>query len=333
MVRFLLQRFGTMVFMLVLLSFVTFIVIELPPGDYAVRYAFKLEAGGVRVTEEDMKAIRHRFGLDRPWPVRYWKWITNIVLHGDFGVAYMYQKPVLEVIGERFVLTLVLALATLLLTYGLAIPLGLYSAVRQYSVGDYVATVIGYIGLATPSFMLALILMYISVRVFGTGAGGLFSPEYAGAPWTWARVLDMLKHLWVPAIVLGMAGTAFQIRTLRATMLDEMNKLYVTAARAKGLSERRLLLRYPARVALNPIVSTIGWELTRVVSGAPIVSFVLGLPDTGPLFLDSLLDQDMFLGGALLLMLGTATIVGTFISDILLALMDPRIRRGESGVY
>jgi peptide/nickel transport system permease protein len=330
MARFVLQRFSTMILMLALVSIATFIIMELPPGDYAERYAFKLEAGGVRVKEEDIIAIRQQFGLDRPWQERYWKWITNIVLHGDFGIAFMYQKPVLEIIGDRIVFTAILALATLIFTYGLAIPIGIYSAVRQYSVGDYTATVIGYIGLAIPNFMLALILLYISVKFFGTSVGGLFSPEYMEAAWSLARVIDMLKHLWVPAVVLGTAGTAFQIRTMRATMLDEQNKLYVTAARAKGLSELRLLLKYPVRVALNPIVSTIGWELTAIISGAPIVAFVLALPDTGPLFLNALLDQDTFMAGALLLMLSAMTIIGTFLSDILLALLDPRVRRGES---
>jgi len=330
MVRFFLQRFISMLLMLALGSIVIFILIELPPGDYAERYAFKLEASGVNVTEEDLTAIRKGFGLDRPWPERYWKWITNIVLHGNFGICFMYMRPVTDVIGERIGFTALLAFATLIFTYGLAIPIGIYSAVRQYSMGDYVATVIGYIGLATPSFMLALILLYISVKVFGTSVGGLFSPEFQEVPWSWARMLDMLSHLWIPAIVLGMAGVAFQIRTVRATMLDEQNKLYVIAARAKGLSEWRLLLKYPVRVALNPIVSTIGWELATIISGAPIVALVLALPSTGPLYLSALLDQDMFLGGAMLLMLSTLTIVGTFLSDILLALLDPRVRRGES---
>jgi len=329
MARFILQRFISTLLMLALLSIVTFIIIELPPGDYAERYCWKLRTSGVTVTEQDLRLYRHMFGLDRPWPERYWKWITNIVLHGNFGVSFMYRKPVTEVIGERLGFTAILAFATLIFTYGLAIPIGICSAVRQYSVGDYIATVIGYIGLAMPNFMLALVLLYITVTVFDMNVGGLFSPEYRDAPWNWARVLDMLKHLWIPAVVLGTAGTTLQIRTIRATMLDEQNKLYVTAARAKGLSEWRLLLKYPVRMALNPVVSTIGWELTLIISGAPIVALVLALPDTGPLFLNALMDQDMFLGGAMLLMLSTLTILGTFLSDILLALLDPRVRRGE----
>ena len=329
MLKLLLRRFLYALFTLAAASVVTFVIIQLPSGDYADRYAYKLESGGVNVTEKDIESFRIQFGLDRPLHEQYWTWIKNIVLHGNFGLSFGWRKPVLDVIGERIGFTALLALVTLFFTYGLAIPIGIYSAVRQYSVGDYAFTVIGYIGLATPNFLLALVLLYVSVTVFDSSAGGLFSPEYVEAPWSWARFLDLLAHLWVPAIVLGMAGTAFQLRVMRATLLDEQNKLYVIAARAKGLPEMRLLLKYPVRVALNPIVSTIGWELSRIISGAPIVSLVLSLPDTGPLFLNALLDQDMYLAGSILLMMTTLTIIGTFVSDILLALLDPRIRRGE----
>lgn len=328
MARFITQRFLTMIVMLALVSFVTFVIIELPPGDYAERYAFKLSASGIKVTEQDIQALRIRFGLDRPLMERYWSWISNIVQHGDFGLSFQYQKPVLDVIGDRILFTGLLATVTLVFTYGLAIPIGVYSAIRQYSIGDYIATIIGYIGLAIPSFMLALLLLYLSVKVFNMNVGGLFSPEFANTAWSWPRFVDLLKHLVVPAVVLGLSGTAFQIRTVRATLLDEKNLLYVTAARAKGLPESRLMMKYPIRVALNPVFSTIGWELTSIISGAPIVALVLNLPDTGPLFLNSLLDQDMYLAGGMLLMLSALTILGTFLSDILLAIMDPRIRRG-----
>jgi len=275
-----------------------------------------------------LQGLRIRFGLDRPIMERYWNWIGNIVMHGDFGLSFQYQKPVTEVIGERILFTALLATVTLVFTYGLAIPIGVYSAIRQYSIGDYLVTVLGYIGLAIPSFMLALILLYITVKGLNMNVGGLFSPEFIYAAWSWERVVDLLKHLWVPAVVLGLSGTAFQIRTIRATLLDEKNQLYVTAARAKGLSEGRLLVKYPIRVALNPVISTIGWELTAIISGAPIVAMVLNLPDTGPLFLNSLLDQDMYLAGGMLLLLSALTILGTFLSDLLLAAMDPRVRRG-----
>lgn len=328
MTRFILKRFLTMIVTLAFVSIVTFIVIELPPGDYAERYAFKLSASGIKMTDEDIQALRVRFGLDRPLIERYWNWISDIIFRGDFGLSFQYQKPVTEVIGERLLFTAILAFVTLIFTYGLAIPIGVYSAIRQYSVGDYIFTILGYIGLAIPSFLLALVMLYFSVKVLNMNVGGLFSPQFMQAPWSWPRVLDMLKHLWIPALVLGLSGTAFQIRTVRATLLDEKNLLYVTAARAKGLPEARLLMKYPIRVALNPVISTIGWELAGIISGAPIVATVLNLPDTGPLFLNALLDQDMYLAGAMLLMLSALTILGTFLSDLLLAAMDPRIRRG-----
>jgi len=329
MARFILQRSLLMIITMAVASVITFIIIQLPPGDYAERYATKLEEQGAIVTKEDVEGLRRQFGLDRPLHEQYWKWITNIVLHGNFGVSLTWRKPVLEAIMERLGFTAVLVFLTVICTYGLAVPIGIYSAVRQYSAGDYAATVIGYVGLATPNFLLALILMYISVKFFDTSVGGLFSPEYVDAPWNWARFLDMLKHLWVPAVVLATARTAFQLRTMRALMLDEQNKLYVTAARAKGLSEWRLLLKYPVRMALNPIVSTLGWELAMIISGAPIVSTVLAMPDTGPLFLRGLLDQDMYLIAGMLLMYTFLTSLGTMLSDIILALMDPRSRRGE----
>ena len=329
MAKFIIQRFIIMIVMLAALSLIVFITIELPPGDYADRRALHLRSAGVLVTSEDVVSLRHTLGLDRPWYVRYFNWISNIVLRGNFGQSFGLHLPVTQVLGERVGLTVMLAVATIILTYGLAIPIGIYSAMRQYSLGDYAATIVGYFGMATPSFMLALILLYFSVMVIGTSVGGLFSPEYSEAPWSWGKVVDLLRHLWVPALVLGLAGTAFEIRTMRATLLDEKNKLYVTAARAKGLPEWKLLLKYPVRVALNPIISTIGWELTAIIAGAPLVSFVLALPDTGPLFLTALLDQDTYLSGAILLMYAFLTILGTFLSDVLLALLDPRIRYGE----
>ena len=329
MTRYLIQRLIIMIVMLAALSVIVFITIELPPGDYADRRALDLRSQGVSVTEQDVTAMRHQFGLDRPLFQRYLTWISNIVLHGNFGVSFGQHRPVADVLAERVGLTIMLAIATIIFTYGLAIPIGIYSAMRQYSPGDYAATIVGYFGMATPSFMLALILLYFSVMVFNNSVGGLFSSQYAEAPWSWEKFVDLLRHLWVPALVLGLAGTAFEIRTMRATLLDEKNKLYVTAARAKGLPEWKLLMKYPVRVALNPIVSTIGWELTAIIAGAPLVSFVLALPDTGPLFLRALLDQDTYLSGAILLMYAALTILGTFLSDVLLALLDPRIRYGE----
>jgi peptide/nickel transport system permease protein len=326
--KFILKRFLIMVAMLAVLSFVVFVIIELPPGDFADRAVYRLKASGVTVTEQEIISIRHQLGLDRPFMQRYFIWISNIVLHGNWGVSMLRRLPVTAVIGQRLGFTAALALATLVFTYGLAIPIGILSAVRQYSLADYTFTFIGYVGMATPNFLLALVLVYFSVVIFGTSVGGLFSPEFVEAPWSLARVFDLIRHLWVAALVLAIAGTAFQIRTMRATLLDEKNKLYVTAARARGMSEGKLLMKYPVRVALNPIVSTIGWELAAIISGAPIVAFVLALPDTGPLFLVALLDQDSYLSGAMLLMYAALTIIGTFLSDIMLAYLDPRIRYG-----
>lgn len=329
MAKYLLQRLIIMLVMLAMLSFIVFVTIELPPGDYADRRALDLRSQGITVLEADVINLRHQLGLDRPFLQRYFTWITNIIFRGNFGLSMTLHMPVTDVLGQRVGLTFMLAIATIIVTYGLAIPIGIFSAIRQYSLGDYFFTMLGYFGMAVPSFMLALVLVYVSVIVFDNSVGGLFSAQYAEAPWSWGKFVDLLRHLWVPALVLALAGTAFEIRTMRATLLDEKNKLYVTAARAKGLPEWKLLFKYPVRVALNPIASTIGWELATIISGAPLVSFVLALPDTGPLFLRALLDQDIYLSGAILLMYATLTILGTFLSDVLLAILDPRIRYGE----
>ena len=313
--------------MLLAVSVVAFILIQLPPGDFVDSYVNHKQQGGVIMTREEVAEMRNLLGLDRPMYVQYFDWIGGVV-QGDFGFSWEFRRPVADVIGERLPLTLILAFSTLLFTYLTAIPIGIYSAVRQYSVGDHAFTVLGYIGLATPNFMFALILLYFGHVYFGTSVGGLFSAEFENAPWSSARIVDLLAHLWVPVLVLGTAGTAFQIRTMRATLLDELNKLYVTAARASGLSEFRLLIKYPVRMAINPIVSTIGWELTNIISGAPIVGIVLSLPDTGPLFVDALLNSDLYLAGALILIYCALVLIGTLISDLLLMALDPRIRMG-----
>lgn len=328
MTYLILRRLVSTLVTLILLSMVAFIVIELPPGDFADMYAAKKVASGAVVTEAEVVAIRIELGLDRPPYIRYLKWISGI-LHGDPGFSWQYRRPVREVISERLPMTLILALSTLFFTYIIAIPVGIYSALRQYSITDYTLGILGYIGLATPNFLLALILMYLGHLWFGTSVGGLFSIEYESAAWSFAKFIDFLSHLWVPVIVLGTAGTAFTFRTIRATLLDELNKMYVTAARASGLSEFRLIMKYPVRMALNPIVSTFGWELTRVISGAPIVGLVMSLPDTGPLFINSLLNQDMYLAGAMIMIYCVLVMLGSFISDILLMILDPRIRLGE----
>ncbi len=315
--------------MMAAISVVAFTLIQLPPGDFVDSYVNHKQQGGVIMTKDEVAEMRRTLGLDRPMYIQYFDWVGGVV-QGDFGFSWEYRRTVSVVIGERLPLTLILAFTTLLFTYLTAIPIGIYSAVRQYSVGDHAFTVLGYIGLATPNFMFALVLLYIGHVFFGTSVGGLFSFEFEDAPWSWARFVDLLAHLWVPVVVIGTAGTALQIRTMRATLLDEVNKLYVTAARASGLSEFRLLIKYPVRMAINPIVSTIGWELTTIISGAPIVGIVLSMPDTGPLFVEALLTQDMNLAGALILIYSALVIIGTLISDLLLIALDPRIRMGST---
>jgi peptide/nickel transport system permease protein len=315
-----------MILTLAAVSMVAFVLIQLPPGDFADSYANKRQQAGAPIKVEELDEIRRRLGIDKPWYIQYGKWISNMVLEGDMGYSWEWRRPVSDLIAERLPLTLLLAFSTLILMYGLAIPIGIYSAVRQYSVTDHIFSTVGYVGLAIPNFLLALILMYLGQQWFGQSVGGLFSPEYQDAPWSWPRVVNLAEHLWVPVVVLGTAGTAYLIRTIRASTLDELDKMYVMAARAGGLSPMRLLLKYPVRMALNPIVATLGWRLTYVISGAPIVGVVMSLPDTGPLFLHALLNQDMYLAGGMVLIYCAFTIIGTFISDLLLVLLDPRIR-------
>ncbi len=270
--------------------------------------------------------MRKLLGIDRPVYQQYFSWAAGIVLRGDFGYSFEWRRPVTEVIGERLPLTLMLAFCTLVFMYAVSLPIGIYSAVRQYSMADHAFSLIGYIGLATPNFLLALVLMYAGQQWFGNSVGGLFSPHLADAPWSFEKFTDMVAHLWIPIVVLGTAGTANLIRSMRALMLDELGKMYVVAARASGLSPLRLLLKYPVRMALNPIVATLGWRLTFVISGAPIVGVVMALPDTGPLFLHALLNQDMQLAGGMVFIYCALTILGTFVSDLLLVLVDPRVK-------
>jgi peptide/nickel transport system permease protein len=326
MLGFVLRRLLWMIPALVVCSFLAFTLIQLPPGDYVTTYIATLAASNEMVDQNTAADLRARFGLDEPFIAQYWKWITGIVLRGDFGLSFEWQQPVSELIWERMALTLLVTGSTLLLTWALAFPIGVYSAVRQYSIGDYFATFLGFLGLAIPSFLLALVMMYVAVVYFGQEVGGLFSEQYQNAPWSWAKVWDLLKHLWVPVAILATNGTASLIRIMRANMLDELHRPYVTTARAKGLSEFRLLVKYPCRLAINPFISTIGWLLPNLISGALIVAVVLSLPTAGPLLLQSLMSQDMYLAGSFILLMCTLTLIGMLISDILLALVDPRIR-------
>lgn len=306
-------------------SIVAFLLIQAPPGDYLTTYIAKLGESDEILDQASVDNLRARFGLDQPLYVQYFKWVTNI-LQGDFGMSFEWRQPVSDLVWERMGLTVMLSFATLLFTWAIAFPIGVYSAVRKYSIGDYIATTIGFIGLATPNFLLALILMYIGVVYFGSDVGGLFSSEYKNAPWSYAKFVDLLKHLWLPVVVLGTGATASLIRIMRANLLDELNRPYVDTARAKGLSEFWLIMKYPVRVALNPFISTIGWVLPNLVSGAVVTAIVLSLPTAGPLMLQALLSQDMYLAGAFVLLLSSLTVIGMLISDILLVLLDPRVR-------
>jgi peptide/nickel transport system permease protein len=310
---------------LFVLSVIAFTIIQLPPGDYVTAYIGILEDGGDVVTDDREAALRDQYGLNQPMSVQYLKWVSQ-VLRGDFGLSMEYKRPVRDVIGDRLILTVVVALAAVIFVWAVALPIGIYSAVRQYSIGDYAFTFIGFIGLAIPNFLLALTIMYFSFRYFDADVGGLFSSEYQTAPWSLGKVLDLVRHLWIPAIVLGMGGTAALIRIMRANLLDELRKPYVVAAKARGLSHWQLILKYPVRVALNPFASTVGYILPYIVSGSIIVSVVLSLPTVGPLLLRALLSQDMYLAGTIILLIGLMTIIGTLISDLILVWIDPRVR-------
>lgn len=326
MIRFILRRLLWMIPSLVAVSFLTFFLIQLPPGDYVTTYVATLAASNEVVDQRTAAELRERFGLDQPFIVQYWKWITGILLRGDFGISFEWQQPVSGLIWERMGLTLLLTTSTLLVTWAIALPVGVLSAVKQYSFADYAFTLIAFLGLAIPSFLLALVLMYVAVVHLGQDVSGLFSEAYQTAPWSLAKVQDLLAHLWVPVTILAVNGTAGLIRIMRANMLDELHRPYVVTARAKGLSEFRVLVKYPFRLAINPLVSTIGWMLPQLISGATIVAVVMSLPIAGPLLLQALLAQDMYLAGAFLLLMCTLTMVGMLISDILLAAIDPRIR-------
>ena len=325
MLKYVTRRFLYMVATLVIISIVSFVVIQLPPGDFHTSYLAKLAEAGDTVSQAERDALRARYGLDRPMHIRYLHWISG-VLRGDFGWSLEWMQSVSDLIWSRLGLTVLMSVCAMLFTWIIAFPIGILSAVKQYSFWDYTATFFGFIGLAIPNFLLALVLMWISFEYFGANVGGLFSPEYADAPWSLEKVLDLAKHLWIPMIVIGTAGTASLIRVMRANLLDELRKPYVVTARAKGVSETRLLLKYPVRLALNPFISTIGWMLPAVISGETITSVVLNLPTSGALFLGALRSQDMYLAGSFILLSSSLTVIGTFLSDLALAWVDPRIR-------
>lgn len=328
MLNFILRRILLIPFMVIVISVLVFTIIQLPPGNFVENHVASLASQGTYIAEEQMEDMIQQYGLDQPLYVQYWRWVKSC-LRGDFGWSFTTERPVREVVAERLPFTIVLSLSTLLFTWIVAFIIGTYTATHQYSIGDYIASFVGFVGLATPNFMLALVLMWIFYVNFGFTVGGLFSPEMETAAWSLAKLWDLIKHLIIPIIVIGTAGTAGSIRLLRANLLDELSKPYVITAEAKGVGPVKRLFKYPLRIALIPFTSTVGWKLPRLISGAAIVSIVLSLRTTGPMLLKALKTEDMFMAGSFLLLLSFLTIIGTLISDILLAWLDPRIRYEE----
>lgn len=326
MLQYVIKRVLYMIPTMIAISIVAFLLIQLPPGDFVTSLAAQMSAQGDSIDPTTLAMLRQQYGLDQPIWVQYWIWITKILFQGDFGRSFDFGVPVSDLLWARLGLTFVLAFTALVFTWMIALPVGIYSAVRKYSPGDYVATFLSFVGLAVPNFLFALVLMYIALRLWGVSIDGLYSAQYANAPWSWDKFLDLAQHLVIPVIVLSSSGIAALVRIMRANLLDELFKPYVTTARAKGMSEWRLIGKYPVRAALNPFVSTIGWTLPELVSGATVTAIVLNLPTTGPLLLRALIAQDVYLAGAMILMLSVLTVIGTLISDLLLAWLDPRIR-------
>jgi peptide/nickel transport system permease protein len=308
------------------MSLISFLIIQLPPGDYLTSVVASMQDNGQTIDPAQIERLKAIYGLGQPFYVQYWKWIWGILSRGDFGFSFQWNRPVAGLLWSVMGPTLLISGLSLLFVWAVSLPIGIYSAVRRHSVGDHVFTFIGFIGLAVPNFILALAMMFFAYRYFGLSVGGFYSPEFADAAWSWAKFLDLLAHLWIPVVIIGASGTAALIRVLRANLADELHKPYVITARAKGLPEYRVILRYPVRIALNPFVSAIGWVLPHLVSGATIVAIVLNLPTAGPLLFRALVSQDMYLAGSFILILSALTLVGMLVSDLLLALLDPRIR-------
>ena len=326
MLTYVIRRVLIMIPTLIAISIVAFIIIQLPPGDYLTIYMAQLREQGDVVDEMIIERMRERYGLGQPMYMQYIKWMRGILLHNDWGDSMYYNMPVRQVIGDRVTLTMVLSLATMLFSWLIAIPVGVYSATHQYSWLDYLVVGFNFIGLGIPEFMLALVVMWVAMTSFGMSVGGLFSPQYITAPWSWAKVVDLLQHLWQPMLILAVGSTAGSIRITRANLLDELNKPYVETARSKGVKERNLIWKYPVRVAMNPFFSTVGWSLAALISGATLVEMVLSLQTTGPMMLRALTSQDMYLAGSFIFLLSALTVLGTLLSDLLLAWVDPRIR-------
>ncbi len=325
MLAYTVHRIVIMMPTLLAISFVVFVIIQLPPGDYLESYIAELQSQGEAVDPQKIEFLRQQYGLDRPFHEQYLLWVWGL-LHGDMGYSFEHELPVNEVVGDRIWLTLLVAFTTIVFTYMVSFPIGIYSAVRQYSLGDYTLTFIGFLGLATPNFLLALVLLYLANVWFGTSIGGLMDEQFIDQPWSWAKMGSVLEHLWVPVVVIGTSGTAAMIRRLRANLLDELQKQYVITGRAKGVGPAKLLLKYPLRLAINPFIADIGSILPQVVSGAVLVSVVLDLPTTGQMLVQALRSQDMYLAGSFLMFQALMVVIGVFLSDLALAVLDPRIR-------
>jgi peptide/nickel transport system permease protein len=325
MLAYLVHRILIMIPTLIAISIVIFTIINLPPGDYFTTYIAELKSSGEAADLAKISFLKAQYGFDKPIWEQYLFWAGGL-LHGDMGYSFAYNLPVNEVVGDRLLLTFIVSFTTILFTYIVAFPIGVYSATHQYSWADHFLTLVGFLGLATPSFLLALVLLYLANVYLGISIGGLMDPQYVNQPWSAAKALSVAAHLWIPVVVIGTAGTASMIRRLRANLLDELQKQYVVTARAKGLPPLKLLFKYPLRMALNPFISDIGSLLPHVISGAAIVSVVMSLPTTGPMLLEALRSQDMYLAGSFLMFMAFLTVIGVFISDLALAVLDPRIR-------
>lgn len=331
MLSFIIRRILFLIPLLLVISIITFVVIQLPPGDFLTTLITRYKIAGIELAENEIQRLKEMYGLDKPLYIQYLKWMRNMILYGDFGRSFEWNKPVRDILVERVPLTVTISLFTTIFTWIVAIPIGIYSALRQYSTFDYIFTFLGFVGLSMPGFLLALILMWFLYSTFGFRLGGLFSPQFITEPWSMAKFIDLLKHIWFPIIIIGMSGTAGLIRTMRGNLLDELRKQYVITARAKGLPEKKLIFKYPVRIAVNPLISTIGWMLPGIFSGETLVSIVLNIQTVGPVLLKAVMAQDMFLAGSIVMILSFLTVIGTLISDILLAWADPRIRYGGIG--
>jgi peptide/nickel transport system permease protein len=326
MVSYIIRRLGYAAIMVVLVSFVSFAIIKLPPGDFLTQKLAQLQARGDRSAETQIAEYRAKYGLDRPFMVQYTTWAVNF-LRGDFGESFEYERPVADLLGQRLVMTIILSLATLIITWMLAIPLGVYSAIKQYSLGDQIITTISFIGLGMPGFLLALLILFLAIIVFNQDVLGLFSKDFIDAPWSFGKVIDLLKHLWIPALISAVTGTGGLIRIMRGNLLETLGQPFVEAARARGLKNNQVIWKHAVRIAINPLIVILGSEaLPGIIGGGALVSIVLNLPTIGPLFVDSLRKLDMFMAGTCIVFFTILLLIGNLLSDLLLAWVDPRIR-------